>query len=247
MRTSVSRKIRQQKNSGLNAKLSESLNNIRIFLMKPEMAVAALTLIVGFLLGRALPPDAQGSSLNIIKQINLTASENKQLIDVKNSDFRYSNAIIKEIDAENVSLSFDVKTHVNIVRPKTHPVVREVIAQSLLNPSNTGSELKAISFTENIIDRKIKEALIFSLHNAPMQAVRMKAMSSLIKYKADNDVQDAFIRVLKEEESVQMRLTAIDYLQDTNISPDVLWSAVEHSDNKIYSAVLLKAKKYLEK
>ena len=201
----------------------------------------------GFLLGRALPPDAQGSSLNIIRHINKIASENKQLIDIKNSDFRYSNTIIKEVDAENVALSFDFTTHVKIVRHKTDPVVRDVIAQSLLNPSNTGSELKAISFTENIIDRKIKEALIFSVHNAPMQAVRMKAMSSLMKYKEDPEVKDAFIQVLKEEESVQMRLTAIDYLQGININPDILWSVVEHMDNKLYSAVLIKAKKYLEK
>jgi hypothetical protein len=248
MRTTVLRKIRIEGTESSSGRFSEIFENIRIFLLKPEMAVAALTLIVGFLLGRALPPDANGGSLNILKQISFIASENKQLSDIQKSPLRYSNATIKDIAQDKVSLSFDVTTHIeNDIRSKNDPVVAEILTQTLLNPSHTGSELKAISYTESIFDRKLKEAVILTMHNAPLHAVRMKALFSLLKYKNDQDIQEALKKVLKEEDSVQMRLKALDYLEETKINPDILWSLLEESKAKVNPAVMRRVLKYVDK
>ena len=43
-------------------------------------------------------------------------------------------------------------------------------------------------------------------------AVRIKAMTSLAKYPSDSKIQDAFLKILKNDEQVQLRLMAIDYL-----------------------------------
>jgi len=160
MRAAVLRKIRlsEQNSPG---RIEQFLNNVRDHAMRPEMAVAALTLIIGFLLGRALPPDENSLSTNIMDQISTLAQGNTKLDDIKKSPYLYTNVSFKEVDPENVALSFDVTTHLDMVSKKSDPLVRDVIAQSLINPSNLGAELKAISYTEGVFDRKIKEALIY--------------------------------------------------------------------------------------
>jgi len=246
MRNTILRKIQLKQTKSYRRGFSEILENIKLFVLKPEMAVAALTLIIGFLLGKAMPPDQASSSLNIVQQITELASENKELVDVQNSPMRYSNVSFQEVDAQSIAISFDVSRHLDMIIAKQDPLVKEIIAQSLLNPSNSGEELKAIEYTESIIDKKIKEALIFSMQKAPMLAVRMKAMSNLMNYKDDWQVQNAFLQVLKEEESVQMRLLAIDYFEATSFNPDTVWAAIKKSDIKINTPVMLRAQKYIK-
>ena len=132
-----------------------------------------------------------------------------------------------------------------MVRPKDDPVVREIIAQSLLNPSNPGTELKAIAYSENIRDKKIKDALIFAMLNAPTQVVRQNAMSNLVKYDIDEDMINAFARVISEEKSVKMRLMALDYFEQQNLESPRISSLLSGSDLKSNPAVWLKAQKYV--
>jgi hypothetical protein len=245
MRDSVLQHIRRQSLPSRQSKFSDWIDTVRFYLQRPEIAVAALTLLVGFFLGRLLPPESQGRR-SFMKQINLIASENKQLKDVQNSPYRYSNVSFNEIDSQNIALNFDVSTHMELVRPKSDPLVREVISQALLNPAHSGSELKTIAVTENILDRKIKEALIFSLHNAPMLAVRMKSLDALLKYKNDPEVEAAFLKVLQNEKSVQLRLLALDYLEEVKFDRNKLKAALAGLDMRSSSAVLLRAKRYID-
>jgi hypothetical protein len=228
-----------------SGKFTDWIETIRFYLQRPEIAVAALTLLIGFFLGRSLPVESQGAR-GFLKQINLIASENKQLADVQNSPYRYSNVSFDEIDAQNIALAFDVSTHMELVRPKSDPLVREVISQALINPAHSGSELKVISVSENILDKKIKEALIFSLHNAPMLAVRMKSLNSLLKYKNDADVQEACLKVLRQEESVQLRLLVLDYLEEVKFDRNTLKAALAGVEMRDSPAVMLKANKYID-
>jgi len=243
MRATVMRKIRLSKERPPGF-VERFFNNLREYAMRPEMAIAALTLIIGFLFGRALPPDENSLSTNIMSQISSLAKGNTTLEDIKKAPYLYSNVSFKEVDNENIALSFDVTTHFDIVSKKSDPVVRDVIAQSLLNPSNLGSELKAISYSEGVFDRKIKEALIYSMDKTPILAVRLKAMTNLLEYKNDPEVQDAFLKVLKEEESVKMRLVAIDYLTDSQLKADTLQKAIAESNAPQNPAIMIKVKNY---
>jgi len=245
LRSSVLDALRTRTARSRQSKLMDWVDAVRFYLQRPEIAIAALTLLVGFFLGRALPPGNQGTR-GIMKQINLVANENKELKDVQNSPYRYSNISFEQLDHQNIALSFDVSTHLELVRPQSDPLVREVISQALLNPSPGGSELKVISMSENMLDRKIKEALIFSLHKAPMLAVRIKAMNALMKYKDDTDVELAFLTVLKNEESIQMRLMILNFFEEINFNRDTLKAALAGLDIRSSSAVLLRAKKYID-
>jgi hypothetical protein len=246
MRQEVLGIIRSNEKNTRSDFLSDTSNWFRAFLMRPEMAVAAITLLVGFFLGRIAPVDEESISSGIMKQISFLARENTNFADSKNSPYQYSNIAFREINNQEIALSFDVSTHIEMVREKNDPLVREVIAQSLLNPTNLGTELKAISYSENMLDNKIKEALIFSMHNAPILAVRMNAMQNLTKYKQDEDVKSAFLKVLSDEESVKMRLTALDYFSENKIETDKIKSLIESSDMRKSPAVWIKAKKYVE-
>ena len=243
MRAEVLRIIRQ-KEEKVPGRWQLFIEKIRDYGTRPEMAIAALTLIIGFFLGRALPPDTNTS--DIMKKITVLAKENKKLEDIKKSPYLFSNVSMKEVGIDHISLSFDVTTHLDMVGKKDDPLVRDVLAQYLLNPTNVGSELKTIAYTEGIVDRKIKEALIFSMNHAPVLAVRLKAMQRLDEYKNDPQIQEAFLKVLGEEESVKMRLLAIDYLTTSQFPAEAVQKALSESEIAKSPAVLIKAKKYTE-
>jgi len=245
MRSDIMRTIRRQTLQTRSHPVRDMIENIKNFVLRPEMAVAALTLIIGFLLGRITPEFQSRTGSSLKSQIYSLATQNKRLIDVKNSPYKYSNVSFKELDNDQINMSFDVTTHVNAVRTKSDPLVREVIAQALLNPSNTGNELKAISYSSDVLDEKIKEALIFSTQNAPILAVRIKAMSNLMDYKTDPDIQHAFLDILSKDESVKMKLMALEYLEKTKINKDRLRSTVDLIDQNKNAAVVFKARKYL--
>lgn len=246
MRTEVLRKIRvnEQKSPGI---LQEFIDKIKDYAFRPEMAVAALTLIIGFLLGRALPPDQGTLTSNLMAKIRSLATENTNLKDVQRSPVIYSNVQFKEIDKNKVSINLDATTHLDFTGEKDDPLVRDIMAQTLLSSSNIGSELKAISYTRGIVDQKLKETLIYSMHNNPVLATRMKAMSGLIEYKNDDEIKNAVLKVLREEESVKMRLLAINYLTNIQVSPDILQQALNESAVTMSPAVMIKMRNYLEK
>jgi hypothetical protein len=246
MRADVLRKIRLkgEKSPGFFLK---HFSNIKDFALRPEMAVAALTLIIGFLLGRALPPDQETLTSSLMDRISSLATENTNLEDVQRSPVIYSNVRYKDINDNMVSINLDATTHLDFIRKKDDPLVRDIMAQTLLSSSNINSELKAISYTKDIVDPKLKEALIFSMHNTPTLAIRMKAMSGLMNYKFDNEIKEAFLKVLREEESVKMRLAAIDYLTNVQVTPTSLQEALNESKVNVSPAVMIKMKKYLEK
>jgi hypothetical protein len=173
------------------------------------------------------------------------ADENTRFVDSRNSPYQYSNINFKELSGQEVAMSFDVTTHLEMVRKKNDPVVREIIAQSLLNPTNPGTELKAIAYSENMMDRKIKDALIFAMLNAPVLAVRQNAMGNLIKYEADNDINQAFLQVITKEKSIKMRLMALDYFDQNNITSENITAVLQDSDLKDSPAVRLKIRNYL--
>jgi hypothetical protein len=98
-----------------------------------------------------------------------------------------------------------------------------------------------------MVDPKIKEALILSVHNRHNLATRMKAMYELNNYKEDEYINEAFLKVLREEESVKMRLLAIDYLANAQVDPDILEQALIESEVTVSPAVMIKMRNYLEK
>jgi hypothetical protein len=243
LRLKVIEKINQQNEKSFAIKVQKIIDTMMEYFKKPEYALAAITLIVGFFLGRALPPDENGIAGGFLKQISSIAEQNTYLSDTQKSSYRFSNVSLKEMDNNKISMSFDVSTSLDFVRQKDDPLVKEILTQTMLETENVGTNLKAISYSESILDNKIKQALIYSMLNAPVTAVRLKSMEGLLKYKIDPELQEAFLKVLSEEETIKMNLLAIDYLTKNNYNADSLKSIIEEADPKKSTAIFVRAKK----
>lgn len=214
----------------------------------PLLATGLLLLLAGAGLGRAWvpssPPDLEKQDL--VREISDMAAAHHRLVDVENSEFIYSNVSFRKLGQDRVELNFDVSTHVEITEPADSPLVQEVLVQSLLHPdpANLGSRLKAISYAENVMDSKVRDALILAMHEDTSLAVRLKALSILSMEPATEPVEAAFLATLRADESVQMRLLALDYLANQGVDLGLIRRTIEEAGKESNPAVLLQAASY---
>ena len=163
----------------------------------------------------------------LLRGISADAASNRRLADVEDSPYTYSNVSFRRIDDQQVALAFDVTTHVEAVQPVQSELVKDLLVHSLLNPSNTGSRLKAIAYAAEMMDPKVRDALIFALRRDENLAVRQRALEILGRYAADPAAEAAVLATLQQDESVQMRLLAMDYLASRSFDSETLRRAVE--------------------
>ena len=157
MRAKVLRKIRieNQKSPGI---MEELFEKIKAFAFRPETAVAALTLIIGFLMGRALPPDEGALTSNLISQITALATEHTKLEDVRKSPVVYSNVRYQDLDDNRVAINLDATTNLDFIRKKDDPLVLEVMAQTLLHhgfisaPYAVHEDVESTGFRDNLFE-----------------------------------------------------------------------------------------------
>ncbi|MBI2212929.1 MAG: zf-HC2 domain-containing protein [Acidobacteria bacterium] len=228
---------------------------LRTMLMTPAFgASVALLIVVGaFMAGRAThraersaSPALASAGDVIVDEIHLAASRNRELADVENSPFSYANVEVEDAGGGKLALRFDVSRHVDVVLPKSDPLVADVLAQSLLDQSSVGSQLQAISYSTPAVAPKVREALVRAMLDDANLAVRMKAQETLVATPGDPVVEDGLLAVLQTEESVQMKLVAIDYLTRSKVEPERLREAVAPRESTApVDAVYVKAMNYV--
>ena len=252
MRRGVIREIRTGEPDG-----SSFFDRIRALFAQPAfaMGLAILTLAAGFIIGTksrrmswpdtAAPAIAAASDDPLVDEIQLAAARHTRFADVINAPYTYSNVKVSDQADGRVGLSFDVSRHVEVVVPKDDPMVGEVLVQSLLGETSVGTKLKAIS-TSNAMDVKVKEALIRTMLHDDNLGVRLRAQDRLVSLRTDAEVEKALLDVLRAEESVQMRLVAIDYLTEQKVQPDLVREAVgTGAEDTRVDAVYVRAMQYV--
>ena len=230
---------------------------------RPQFATLALALVAGGLLfalgltvgrgdhseaARAVTATAQPASSEIVlaRHIGAVAAKNRRLSDIENSPYRYTNVEITEESAGRLRLSFDVSRHLDLSLDRSDPLVTEVLVQSVLDPTSVGTQLTAISEAGNVLDARVRGALIRAMLNDPNLGVRLQAQSRLSGASPHADVTAAMLRILEHEASVQMRLVAIDYLTRSRIDPKRLEKAVHAGEPEGRTAVLVRARSYTQ-
>ncbi|MCB9057367.1 MAG: HEAT repeat domain-containing protein [Calditrichae bacterium] len=211
-------------------------SNFGLLIKKPAFSYsfAVIMFVAGFFLNRNTQPSA------FIDDIKLTAMKSETIAGSYNSPFIFSNATFKENSDGQISVNFDVSRHIEMQGSKDDPLVKEVLAQSLLNSQTESQRLRNIDATQSIMDPKIKQALILTMLNDNNVVVRQKSLFSLIRYPNDRDTQDALLKVLKNEESTYMRLAAVDYLSNNNIEVSSMFQELNNEDYLKNSAVFEK-------
>ena len=253
MRQAVMRSIRSERSPspGIFAGFFRSLMASPVF----AAGLGLLLLGAGFFGGRAMQERssvpaapttvALGSEEQFINQIHRVAATNRELSDVENSPYVYSNVSVRDEGPSRVGLSFDVARHMEVVLPKDDPLVTEVLLQSLLSESSVGTKLKAVSWAGGQMDPRVRDALVKAMLQDENLGVRLQAQTSLVSQPADAEVEAALLQVLASEESVQMRLVAVDYLTRHNVPADLLRKAVDAGPNEGANALYLKTKGYV--
>lgn len=197
-----------------------------LFAMRPSLAggFAALLFVAlagGIFMGRGIAPEeftfpqlAEGDGL--VRQIGRQARANDGLLEVADSPYRYSNVRFREASGGSVSLNFDVTRNVAVERRADDPLVRDVLAQSLLHDGSLDTRLAAVSFAGHSADPVLAQALIHAMLNDRDLGVRKRSLEILAKYAPNDETVEAFVMVLSGEESVDLRLKALDYLAASN-------------------------------
>ena len=186
-----------------------------------------LPFAVGLVVGRAFPERAGGDpSSRLMEALHVEAASNRGLTDVEDSPFTYSNVSYRRLGDDRVALDFDVTTHLTTVESTRSPLVREVLAQSLLNPSSVGERLKAMSFAASGLEPKLEEAVLFALRRDESVAVRLAALTVLVGRLDDEEVRSALMTALREDPSVQVRLAALESLTSQRVDPRQIREAI---------------------
>ncbi|MEJ2054157.1 MAG: zf-HC2 domain-containing protein [Calditrichaceae bacterium] len=240
LRQNVLRKIRlSQSKETFTVRLTRIFTRIEF-----AYALAAVFLISGLYVFYNTNRTTGKIPSDFIEQIDYSAQQNTTLTDMTNSPYNYSNVEIKEMDDQQIRLGFNVSTYIELTRRKDDPLVKEILAQSILNSNQTGSRLTKITYAENILDPKLKETLIYVLQNDPVLAVRLKALEILTKYAIDDELKKAFLKILRHEESVQMRLTVLEYLMHNKVDANLISEELNSATTRINQPVMLKAQGY---
>jgi hypothetical protein len=196
----------------------------------------------GLILGRALParPDGQIPSSRLIDALHAEAAANRGLTDVEDSPFNYSNVSFRRVPGDRVALDFDVTTHLASVEPRRSPLVRDVLAQSLLNPSSVGERLKAMSFAAGELEPKLEQAVLFSLRRDESVAVRLAALTVLVSRLDDDDVRGAVMAAMRDDPSVQVRLAALESLASHRVDHGRIREAIRERERPGDQALMVR-------
>ena len=137
------------------------------------------------------------------------------------SNFRYSNLRVEAVDADTLALTVDVASELELRRPKDDFLVNEILANSLLNEESLGARLKAVRHAGD--NPQIQRALTAVALSDPDMSVRLKALERLVERTPTSPATQAtLLSVLENEESVVMRLIALDALSDDRIDSTLL-------------------------
>lgn len=187
----------------------------------------------GLILGRALPT-------RLIDALHAEAASNRGLTDVEDSPFNYSNVTYRRVPGDRVALDFDVTTHLASVEPSSSPLVRDVLAQSLLNPSSVGERLKAMSFAAGELEPKLTQAVLFSLRRDESVAVRLAALTALASRLDDEVVRSALMAALRDDPSVQVRLAALELLASRRVDRGRIREAIREQERPGDQALMVR-------
>jgi hypothetical protein len=228
-------------------------------LLRPAtLALAAAVLfIAGFVTGTTgrgtggvagdtiAPASATAELEALAGQMRRVAMPSGQLPETGGSPFSYSNVQIEPAGPDQVRLRFDAAQRLDLRLDKDDPLVSEVLVQSLLGSSSVGARLQAIDNAEGVLEPRVKEALVAAMRHDTNLGVQMQAQAKLISQPHDPAIIEAMLAVLAHEDSVQMRLTAIDYLTARRISRGRLEDALGASSAAANPAVAARADQYL--
>jgi hypothetical protein len=207
---------------------------------RPQILAAAasvLVLLAGFTLGRGIDRGSVSESDLLIAALESSATQNLRLQDVEDSQTLISNVVVRPLGGGQVALAFDVAQHLEVQRDEDDPLVNEVLVYAMLDQSSLGSRLKAVSLASRASNGKVQEALIFAMVSDPDLPVRLRALEILTKAPFGDAAEEGLFQVLQHDDSMQMRLLAVELLAQRETSRQRLLEGMSGDDSTLDAAL----------
>jgi len=194
--------------------------------------------------GRSVPVAGTGITPQLIAAIRADAASNRVLTDVGDSRFTYSDVSFRRVKEDRVALDFDLTTHVQVVERLGSELVQDILAQALLDPSSTGTRLKAMALTSFRMTPKTKAALLVAMRRDPSLAVRLGALAALSERLGESEVEAAVLAALRDDDAVQMRLLALDALAAHSVDRGRIREAIREKPGSGDEALRIRLAEY---
>lgn len=224
----------------INSSPSASATIHRPIWKRPQYLAAAASVLIllgGFIVGRTVSARTVSETDLLIAALEGNASRNLRLQDVEDSQTMISNVAVRPLENGRVALAFDVAQHLELQRNENDPLVNEVLVHAMLDRSSLGSRLKAVSIAGAATNGKVQEALIFAMTNDPDLPVRLRALEILTANPFGPAVEAGLLEVLKRDDSMQMRLLAVENLAQGDPSLQRLFDELEASGAEFVPAL----------
>ncbi|MCM2270466.1 MAG: hypothetical protein NDJ75_10215 [Thermoanaerobaculia bacterium] len=214
-------------------------------------ALGGLALGWGLATARATPAAgpalAADGAAALAAQLRRDAVERATFAATTDSPYLFSNVRVAAERDGRVRLVFDVARHLELELEREDPLLAAVLVQALLEPGSPGARLAAIAAAPRDLDPRVKQALLVALRGDDSLAVRLRAQQRLAKLAGDAEVAEAMLHVLAEDDAVELRFAAVDYLASDRIAPERITAAIRARDDAGDRALLVHAGDYLSR
>jgi predicted anti-sigma-YlaC factor YlaD len=206
----------------------------------PAFAAAAI-LVLGVFLGSwfSQPASVDDQLLNAITR---QASIERSLEDSWDAPLFYSNVAVRDWNDTRVSLGFDVCRSVDLTTGLSSPVASDILTHAILNSDSMGGRMRAMEIAALSTDKRLTGALVVALQQDPDQTMRISALNALTKKSNSEQVQLALLGALRDDDSVQVRLLALEHLVNDAQALDTLETVIREGNKTTNPAVFQRAR-----
>ncbi len=236
MRSRVMRQIGNQNRAESRPQFSWGMS-----FFAPALAAVVL-LVMGVFLGNWLSQPASVNDQLLLNAVSRQANTETTLADSWDAPLFYSNVAIGDWNNTQVSLGFDVCRSVDLTTTLNSPVAREVLTHAILNSDSIGGRLRAMEIAALSTEQRLTNALMVALQQDLDPTMRIGALGALASKGNNEQVQMALLDTLRNDDSVQVRLLALEHLVNQALGLDALENAIRQGNEKTNSAVFQRAR-----
>lgn len=206
-----------------------------------SMVAAAATLVVGIFVGRMTIDDPILDDQLLLSTVLAQANANYDLEDYWDNPLSYTNVATSTVRNGQVHLEFNVCSRLDLTTHVDSSLARELLTHAVLDSESIGERLRAIEAAGSSDDPQLTEALAVAVENDPNIAVRIEALNALTSKPRTARTEAALLKALRRDESVQIRLMALESLADEKLSIEQLSKVILDGDQESDRAVLQRA------
>ena len=235
MRSHVLSQVSQSHNHDSRPRL-----NRRVPVFVPALAAAAI-LVLGVFVGSWFTQSASVDD-QLLNAITRQASIERSLEDSWDAPLFFSNVVVRDWNDTRVSLGFDVCRSVDLTTGLSSPVASDILTHAILNSDSMGGRMRAMEIAALSTDGRLTGALVVALQQDPDQTMRISALNALARKGNSEKVQLALLGALRDDDSVQVRLLALEHLVNDAQGLETLETVIREGNEATNPAVFQRAR-----